>query len=59
MFKLASLVVIASAATAMASHTITLTNKCTGGVPVWVDSTYSPVAYVSTERLVMRQKKAY
>ncbi|KZP26538.1 hypothetical protein FIBSPDRAFT_819570 [Athelia psychrophila] len=33
----------------MASHTITLTNKCTGGVPVWVDSTYSPVAYTGAQ----------
>jgi len=32
---------------ALGSHTITLTNHCSYGVPVYVDNAYSPVPYVS------------
>jgi hypothetical protein len=43
------LLVFITAATTFVSadHTFTLTNNCGNGVPVYVDSAYSPVAYVN------------
>lgn len=49
MFSFIALFSAASAATVVMAHTITLTNKCGSGVPVYVDSAYSPVPYVSVE----------
>ncbi|THH11888.1 hypothetical protein EW146_g7877 [Bondarzewia mesenterica] len=47
---LASLLVLfASASMTMASHTITLTNKCGSAVPVWVDSAPGSVAYTGSQ----------
>ncbi|KAF7986394.1 hypothetical protein HWV62_35438 [Athelia sp. TMB] len=45
MFNVASIVIAASIATAAIAHTITLTNHCGSGVPVYVDNAYSPVPY--------------
>jgi hypothetical protein len=39
--------VAASVAFVSATHTFTLVNHCSYGVPVWVDNAYSPVPYVS------------
>lgn len=58
MFNFASLLVAATAVTAVvATHTITLTNNCGSGVPVWVDSTYSPVPYVSYKNVAGQQER--
>lgn len=47
MFSFMALFSAASAATVVMAHTITLTNNCGSGVPVYVDSAYSSVPYVS------------
>jgi len=36
----------AKAAFVLATHTFTLANHCSYGVPVYVDNAYSPVPYV-------------
>jgi len=45
------LLVFVTAATTFVSadHTFTLTNNCGNGVPVYVDSAYSPVAYTGPQ----------
>ena len=39
--------VMARVAFVSATHTFTLVNHCSSGVPVYVDNAYSPVKYVS------------
>src|SRR6266436_4552068 len=41
------IVAVAASILASAQHTITLLNNCGYGVPVYVDSSHSPVVYVS------------
>jgi hypothetical protein len=47
MLALLLVFVTAKAAFVLATHTFTLVNHCSYGVPVYVDNTYSSVPYVS------------
>ena len=49
--------VTAKAALVLATHTFTLVNHCSYGVPVWVDNAYSSVPYVSPRSYVRNDEE--